>query len=70
VLFVTHSIYESVFLSSRVLVMSARSGRIIGEVAIDEPPPRRDSFRNSAGFSQYAAQLSALLARGFDEERT
>lgn len=69
VLFVTHSIYESVFLSSRVLVMSARPGRIIGEIAIDEPASRQDSFRNSARFSQHAAQLSALLARGFDEVR-
>lgn len=67
VLFVTHSIYESVFLSSRVLVMSARPGRIIGEVAIDEPAARQDGFRNSARFSQHAAQLSALLASGFDQ---
>jgi NitT/TauT family transport system ATP-binding protein len=70
VLFVTHSIYEAVFLSSRVLVMSARPGRIIGEIAIDEPPPRQDGFRNSARFSQLAGQLSALLASGFDEVRT
>ena len=70
VLFVTHSIYESVFLSSRVLVMSARPGRIIGDITIDEPASRQDSFRNSARFSQYAAQLSVLLARGFDEVRT
>lgn len=67
VLFVTHSIYESVFLSSRVLVMSARPGRIIGEVAIHEPAPRQDGFRNSPRFSQHAAQLSALLASGFDQ---
>src|SRR5437773_2720263 len=37
ILFVTHSIYEAVFVSTRVFVMSPRPGRIIDEVAIDEP---------------------------------
>jgi NitT/TauT family transport system ATP-binding protein len=61
-LFVTHSVYEAVFLSTRVLVMSARPGRIAGELAIDEPHPRADEFRTSERFVRWCAQLSALLA--------
>jgi len=62
VLFVTHSIYEAVFLSSRVCVMSARPGRILHEVAIDVPQPRRDAFRTTEKFAQLSAALSGMLA--------
>jgi NitT/TauT family transport system ATP-binding protein len=61
-LFVTHSIYEAVFLSSRVLVMSARPGRILQEVAIDEPQPRCDAFRTTEKFARQSAALSGMLA--------
>jgi NitT/TauT family transport system ATP-binding protein len=61
-LFVTHSIYEAVFLSTRVLVMSARPGRIVGEVAVDEPHPRTDAFRVSERFARWCAHLSDMLA--------
>ena len=64
VVFVTHSIYEAVFLSTRVLVMSAQPGRILGEVAIDEPHPRTDQFRMSERFASLCQRLSALLAQG------
>ncbi|MGQ0579927.1 MAG: ABC transporter ATP-binding protein [Betaproteobacteria bacterium] len=62
VLFVTHSIYEAVFLSSRVLVMSARPGRILEEVAIDEPQPRHEAFRVTEKFARLSAALSGVLA--------
>jgi NitT/TauT family transport system ATP-binding protein len=62
VLFVTHSIYEAVFLSTRVLVMSARPGRIVGELDVHEPHPRADAFRLSERFARQCAQLSAMLA--------
>jgi NitT/TauT family transport system ATP-binding protein len=62
VMFVTHSIYEAVFLSTRVVVMSARPGRILREVAIDEPFPRGESFRVSQAFAVYCRELSELLA--------
>jgi NitT/TauT family transport system ATP-binding protein len=62
VAFVTHSIYEAVFLSTRVAVMSARPGRIAGEVAIDEPFPRGDAFRVSPRFVAYCKAVSDLLA--------
>lgn len=67
VLFVTHSIYEAVFLSTRVLVMSRRPGRIIGEVPIDEAHPRGDEFRMSERFAAHCRSLSELLAAGSEE---
>ncbi len=62
VVFVTHSIYEAAFLSSRVLVMTARPGRIFEEVTIDAPHPRADSFRTSDKFTLACARLSQSLA--------
>jgi len=62
VVFVTHSIYEAVFLSTRVLVMSARPGRITGELEITEPHPRTDAFRTSERFARLCQRLSAMLA--------
>ena len=62
VLFVTHSIYEAVFLSTRVVVMAARPGRVLKEVTIDEPHPRKDAFRVTQKFAAYAKELSELLA--------
>jgi NitT/TauT family transport system ATP-binding protein len=64
---VTHSIYEAVFLSSRVLVMSARPGRILDEVVIDEPHPRTDEFRMSERFARCCKQLSDMLAAASDD---
>jgi len=62
VLFVTHSVYEAVFLSQRVLVMSSRPGRIVAEVAIDAPYPRDAAFRSSPAFVQACSTLSQALA--------
>jgi NitT/TauT family transport system ATP-binding protein len=66
ILFVTHSIFEAVFLSTRVLVMSSRPGRIVGEVAIDEPHPRTEAFRVSRRFAAYCERLSAMLASAME----
>ncbi len=60
-LFVTHSVYESVFLSQRVLVMSARPGRIVAEVAIDEPYPRTPAFRTSENYLRHCTALTHAL---------
>jgi NitT/TauT family transport system ATP-binding protein len=62
VVFVTHSIYEAAFLSTRVMVMSAHPGRIAAEVEIDEPHPRPDSYRTSQRFAERCARLAAALA--------
>ncbi|MEO8629631.1 MAG: ABC transporter ATP-binding protein [Betaproteobacteria bacterium] len=67
VLFVTHNIYEAVFLSTRVLVLSQRPGRIIGEVVVDEPHPRQEAFRLSTRYMQWCKQLSDLLARAIQD---
>jgi len=56
IIFVTHSVFESVFLSSRVVVMAARPGRVIRELAVDAPYPRGEEFRTS---SEYAAHCRA-----------
>jgi NitT/TauT family transport system ATP-binding protein len=59
--FVTHSISEAVFLSTRVVVMGARPGRIFKVMEIDDPHPRDESFRNSPHFAEYCRALSASL---------
>jgi NitT/TauT family transport system ATP-binding protein len=61
-LFVTHSVSEAVFLSQRVLVMSPRPGRVVDELAVDEPYPRDPLFRTSAGFAQACRRLGEALA--------
>ncbi len=63
VVFVTHSVYEAVFLSTRVVVLSARPGRIAGELVVDTPFPRDDAFRTSVRFAEYCSALSAMLVR-------
>jgi NitT/TauT family transport system ATP-binding protein len=63
VVFVTHSIYEAVFLSTRVAVMGPRPGRVIDEVAIDAPFPRSDAFRVSTAFAGHCQRLSALVGQ-------
>jgi NitT/TauT family transport system ATP-binding protein len=60
-MFVTHSVYEAVFLSQRVLVMSARPGRVIDELVIEAPYPRTPAFRHSAAFTEACARLAAAL---------
>ena len=59
--FVTHSIYEAVFLSTRVAVMAARPGRIYKVMEIDEPQPRDEAFRESARFADLCRELSMWL---------
>jgi NitT/TauT family transport system ATP-binding protein len=61
VMFVTHSVFESVFLSSRVLVMTRRPGRVFTEIAIEEPYPRHESFRTSAQYAACCRKVSDAL---------
>jgi len=61
VIFVTHSIFEAVFLSNRVVVMAARPGRIVQDVHIDEPYPRDPDFRVSQRFALHAKRLQDCL---------
>lgn len=61
VVFVTHNIYEAVYLSNRVVVMAARPGRIVADIPIDEPYPRTEAFRTSPQFNQYCRQILDCL---------
>ncbi len=61
-IFVTHSVYESVYLSNRIIVMAARPGRVIADIAIDEPYPRSDAFRTMPRYAQWCVQVSQALA--------
>ncbi|WP_431275036.1 ABC transporter ATP-binding protein [Variovorax ureilyticus] len=63
VIFVTHSIHEAVFLSSRVIMMAARPGRVVEEFEIAEPYPRTADFMVSPQFSRYAKKLQDSLLR-------
>lgn len=67
ILFVTHSLAEAVFLSDRILVMSARPGRIKSVIAVDEPHPRPPSFMLQPRFAELRNQCYSLLR---DEIRT
>jgi NitT/TauT family transport system ATP-binding protein len=67
VIFVTHSVYESVYLSSRVVVMSARPGRISTEIAIDATYPRDEEFRTSSTYNDYCRRASEALRHAMAE---
>ena len=62
VIFVTHSVFESVYLSQRVIVMSSRPGRIGAEIGIATPEPRNEDFRTSADYAGYCRKVSNALA--------
>ena len=61
VIFVTHSVFESVFLSDRIMVMAARPGRIIKEIKIDAPYPRGIDWRTSPEYAAVARETSDTL---------
>jgi NitT/TauT family transport system ATP-binding protein len=61
VVFVTHSVFESVYLSERIVVMTSRPGRVFTELKIDAPYPR-DRFRTSAEYAALCRQASDALA--------
>lgn len=67
VIFVTHSVFESVFLSDRIVVMAARPGRVIREVAVDAPYPRDEVFRTSAEYAAYCREASDALHEAMGE---
>jgi NitT/TauT family transport system ATP-binding protein len=61
VIFVTHSVFESVFLSDRILIMAPRPGRVVREITVDAPYPRNLEFRTSAEYGAYALTASNAL---------
>jgi NitT/TauT family transport system ATP-binding protein len=67
VVFVTHSVFEAVFLGSRVVVMTPRPGRIAADLAIDAPYPRTEEFRTSRAYIDRCREVSEALARAMSE---
>ena len=65
VIFVTHSVFESVYLSQRVLVMTARPGRLSAEIRIETAEPRGDAFRTSTAYADHCRAVSAALAPAY-----
>jgi NitT/TauT family transport system ATP-binding protein len=63
VIFVTHSVYESVYLSSRIVVMSAAPGGIIDQIPIEASYPRTEEFRTSSQYNERCRLVSASLRR-------
>jgi NitT/TauT family transport system ATP-binding protein len=63
VVFVTHSVFESVYLSQRIVVLTPRPGRIFREIVIDAPYPRDESFRTSADYAALCRMVSKALAQ-------
>jgi NitT/TauT family transport system ATP-binding protein len=61
VIFVTHSVYESVYLSSRIVVMSSRPGRVISDIPIDVLYPRHEEYRTSPHYNEHCRMASAAL---------
>jgi NitT/TauT family transport system ATP-binding protein len=61
IIFVTHSVFESVYLSSRIAVMAPRPGRIFTELAIEAPYPRDGNFRTSAEYVAFCRRTSEAL---------
>ncbi len=67
VIFVTHSVFESVYLSQRVIVMTPRPGRISAEFRITSPEPRGEDFRTSPEYGAQCRDVSAALAKASGE---
>jgi NitT/TauT family transport system ATP-binding protein len=65
VIFVTHSVFESVYLSQRVIVMTQRPGRIGAEIHVATGEPRGEEFRTSARYAEYCRDVSAALAPSY-----
>ena len=65
VIFVTHSVFESVYLSQRVVVMTERPGRIGAEIRIDVDEARGEAFRTSVAYAEYCRRVSAALAPSY-----
>ncbi|UYN95633.1 MAG: ABC transporter ATP-binding protein [Enhydrobacter sp.] len=61
VVFVTHSIFESAYLSQRIVVMAARPGRVIADITTDTPMPRPAAYRTSAEFGALCRMVSTRL---------
>ena len=67
VIFVTHSVYESVFLSNRITVMAARPGRVVADMRNDAPYPRTDAYRATESYNRLCLEASQALHAAMDK---
>jgi NitT/TauT family transport system ATP-binding protein len=70
VIFVTHSVFESVYLSQRIVVMTPRPGRVFTEIAIPAPYPRDRGFRTSVEYAGFCRLVSEALAHAMAGDAT
>jgi NitT/TauT family transport system ATP-binding protein len=68
VVFVTHSVFESVYLSTRIAVMTRRPGRIVGDLPVELPQPRDRTLRTSPRYAAICAAVSSHLAAAMTDE--
>jgi NitT/TauT family transport system ATP-binding protein len=68
IVFVTHSVFESVYLSQRVVVMTSRPGRVHTECRIDTSEPRDDAFRTSVAYAGHCRDVSLALMQASEAE--
>jgi NitT/TauT family transport system ATP-binding protein len=66
-IFVTHSVFESVYLSRRIVVMAARPGRVVQDIEVNAPYPRDEVFRTSAGYAAHCREVSEALHTAMGE---
>ena len=66
-IFVTHSVFESVYLSRRIVVMAARPGRVVEDIEVNAPFPRDEVFRTSAGYAAHCREVSEALHTAMGE---
>ena len=66
VVFVTHSVFESVYLSSRIVVMGARPGRAVDEIDLSDAWPRTEQYRTTADYATRCRIVSNALAETLD----
>jgi NitT/TauT family transport system ATP-binding protein len=66
IVFVTHSVFESVYLSQRVVVMTQRPGGIGADIRIATSEPRSEEFRTSGEYGEYCRKVSAALAPAYE----
>jgi len=67
IVFVTHSVYESVYLSTRIAVMAARPGRIVAEIPVDPNLARNEDFRLGGYYAERCRETSAALQLAMGE---
>jgi NitT/TauT family transport system ATP-binding protein len=68
-IFVTHSVFESVYLSSRIVVMTQRPGRVHAQIAVDAPYPRTEAFRTSPEYAALCRTVSEALVEAMAQDQ-